>query len=585
MTTVKRRKLDEESDHLGAKEKMENGEEKEPFINGSLKTSPEDEGSSMTRPGDHLKLLSPNFSSINPLGSNLSIDNEILLSEQAEKRHALTFDEVTLADNPVDFRPDEVSLETHISKHIRLSGGGIMSAAMDMVTEKELALAMAKMGGIGILHRNISPQEQALQLKWVRLKIHFGGMVDKPITFPPQMKFSRFQKESKTWPFTSFPIVDDDNTMLGLITRDQIEFIEDTNPTLSEVMIPIDKLVTCNSKTTGVEAYAIMSKQKVKKLPVLDGDGILKGLYVWNDVKNDHRKRTRFSLDEDGHFLVGAAIGVGSEGLHRAQLLFEAGCKLMVIDSSHGACKAVKDTIIALRKNFGSSVDIVAGNIASYASAQYLMDGTSIPDALKVGIGPGSICTTRQVTGHGVPQVTAIFEVWRAVRDFGKSTGNYIPIIADGGIRTSGDIVKCFAVGASAVMLGSVLAGTEESPGKLVEKGGRTFKTIRGMGSRGAMNDRKGSRDRYICQSQKHTSNVLTTAQAEKIVPEGVEGLVQCKGTVEHVMTQLLGGIQAGLAHSGGKDINSFRLKAKIWYQSFAGVVEGKPHNITDVTD
>lgn len=571
-------------------EKSEKDVRSKPILH--IDTSNEGNGESIIKrhrtkrsPRRHIELVSPKFSANNPAGVVLSVDNVIFLSEESEKHHALTFDEITLSDQPVDFRPDEVTLATHISTNIQITGCGIMSAAMDTVTEKELALAMAKMGGIGILHRNLPPEEQAAQLKWVRLKIHFGGMVDHPITFSPNVPFSVFQKQSKAWPFTSFPIVNSDNKMLGLITRDQVEFIEDTNPTLAEVMIPIDKLVSADSNTTGAEAYAIMSKQKVKKLPIVNKDGILEGMYVWGDVKNDHRKRTRFSLDEDGHFLVGAAIGVGEEGLRRAALLVEAGCKLLVIDSSHGACKAVKDMVIALKEKFGSKVDVIAGNIASYASAQYLLQGDAIPDGLKVGIGPGSICTTRQVTGHGVPQVTAIFEVWCAVRDFGQKTGIYIPITADGGIRTSGDIVKCFAVGASAVMVGSMFAGTVESPGKLVEKGGRKYKTIRGMGSRGAMNERQGSRDRYIATNKKQTADSLTQAQAEKMVPEGVSGLVQCKGTVEHLMNQLCGGVQSGLAHSGGKDINLFRQNCKIWTQSFAGMAEGKPHNITDIAD
>lgn len=578
MTTVKKRKIDELN---GEKEKSIILPEKEK-ANESHRNKRQERAKS---PLKHLDIVSPKFPAQNPSGITLSIDNVIFLSECSEKHLALTFDEVTLADQPVDFRPDEVTLETHISTNIRLTGCGILSAAMDTVTEKELALAMAKMGGIGIIHRNLSPEEQAAQVKWVRLKIHFGGMVDNPKTFSPSTPFSEFEKESKKWPFTSFPIVSSDKKMLGLITRDQMEFVEDSNPRLEEIMIPVDKLVSADSNTTGAEAYAIMAKQKVKKLPVLDKNGILEGLYVWGDVKNDHRKRTSFSLDQEGHFLVGAAVGVGKEGMRRAQLLYEAGCKLMVIDSSHGACLAVKNMVKFIKEKYGSDVDVMAGNIASYASARYLLEGDAIPDALKVGIGPGSICTTRQVTGHGVPQITAIFEVWRAVRDFGKKTGIYIPIIADGGVRTSGDIVKCFAVGASGIMLGSVLAGTVESPGKLVEKGGRKYKTIRGMGSRGAMNERQGSRDRYIATNKKQTADSLTQAQAEKMVPEGVSGLVQCKGTIEHCMNMLLGGVQSGLAHSGGKSITDFRNSCKIWQQSVAGMVEGKPHNITDIAD
>jgi IMP dehydrogenase len=232
-------------------------------------------------------------------------------------------------------------------------------------------------------------------------------------------------------------------------------------------------------------------------------------------------------------------------------------------------------------------VEIIAGNIASYASAIYLLEGDAKPDGLKVGIGPGSICTTRQVTGHGIPQITAIFEVWRAVHDYGLKTGYYVPIIADGGIRCSGDIVKALAAGANGIMLGSVFAGTAESPGLLIEKNGRKYKSIRGMGSRSAMEERSGSRMRYHRQDDdKHDRNVrLTSQQAQKMVPEGVEGLVEYRGPVDHVMMQLLGGVQAGLAHSGAKNVRDFQAKADIWVQSVAGMKEGKPHDLKDIRD
>jgi IMP dehydrogenase len=457
---------------------------------------------------------------------------------------------------------------------------------MDTVTEKEMALSLAKMGGIGIIHRNLDPETQASMVKWVRRKIHYGGMVDKPITFRPTDRFSFVQSEciTKGYTFTSFPIVDDQGRLLGLLTRDEMEFVEGTNPTLSEIMKPRQSIVT-HQITNTEEAYQIMRSQKVKKLPVVDSNDLLMGLYVWNDVKNDQRKRDRFSLDADGHFLVGAAVGLGKEELARADLLVSSSCKLLVIDSSHGACQPTKDLIKNIRIKHGHNVNIIAGNIASYDSAMYLLEGPHRPDALKVGIGPGSICTTRSVTGHGIPQITAIYQVWKAVRDFGEKTGYYVPIIADGGIRTSGDIVKCLAVGASGVMLGSVFAGTFESPGTLIVKGGKRFKMIRGMGSRSAMAERSGSRMRYSQQPGEDVSEELTKEQKDKVVPEGVEGLVQFKGSVEKIMNELLGGIQAGLAHTGAVDIQTFQTRAKVWNQSFAGITEGKPHDITDIRD
>lgn len=520
-----------------------------------------------------------------PNGVDLSESTNTLLQGKSNKKRAVTFDEVTLSDQPVEFHPNDVRLKTYITRSIQLKGCGFMSAAMDTVTEKEMALAMAKMGGIGILHRNLGPEEQAEQCNWVRKKIHFGGMIDKPICFGPNTRYSSFQKDVAVagWPFTSFPVVDENKKMLGLITRDRLEFVESSeNPVLSEVMLSIDEIVTAPSTTNTEGAYKIMSKNKVKKLPVLDDKGTLIGLYVWNDVKNDQRKRDKFSLDDEGHFLVGAAIGVGPADLARADLLIENGCKVLVIDSSHGSCKPVKDQLKAIRKKHGDKVQIIAGNIASYASAKYLLTGDGKPDALKVGIGPGSICTTRLVTGHGIPQVTAIFETWRAVRDCGYP----VPIIADGGIRSSGDVVKCFASGASGIMLGSVMAGTQESPGACIVKNGRKYKTIRGMGSRSAMEERSGSRGRYHRQDgQAHVTEGLTKSQAEKMVPEGVEGLVQFTGNVERMMTRLLGGVQSGLAHSGAKTIPEFQAQASLWMQSFAGVAEGKPHDISDIRD
>jgi IMP dehydrogenase len=509
-----------------------------------------------------------------------------LFESKRRKKQAMTFDELTLEDKPSEYHPNDVSLVSFVTRKIALKGCGIISAAMDTVTEREMALAMAKMGGMGILHRNLSAQVQADMVKWVRRKIHYGGMVDKPITFSPNDHYSHLQREilARGWTFTSFPIVDATGKLQGLMTRDEMDFVEGTNPTLDQLMKRRSQIVTAPEGTDSEQAYQIMKDQKVKKLPIVDKDDMLKGMYIWTDVKKDKKKRDLFSLDEEGHFLVGAAIGLGKEDMHRAELLVQNGCKVLVLDSSHGACKPAKEQLQRLREKFGTTVEIIVGNIASYASAVYLLTGDHRPDALKVGIGPGSICTTRAVTGHGVPQATAIYEVWRAVKDCGSKSGYYVPVIADGGIRTSGDIVKCFACGASAVMLGSALAGTDESPGKMVEMRGKRFKTIRGMGARSAMEERSGSRGRYHRQEEsKHAAEELTTEQKEKMVPEGVEGLVEYKGSLEKAMFELLGGVGAGLAHTGAATIHEFQTKATIWVQSFAGVAEGKPHDIADM--
>jgi IMP dehydrogenase len=473
-----------------------------------------------------------------------------------------------------------------------------MSAAMDTVTEAEMALAMAKMGCLGILHRNLSVERQVEMVKWIRRQIHSGGKIEHPICFSDGDHLSHLETRVKEhgWTFTSFPILNKQRKFLGLITRDELDFTADDNPPLVALCRPLSRIITAPHTTTIEEAYQIMIAKRVKKLPLLDADGVFQGMYVWNDVKHYRRQRDDFSLDEDGHFLVGAAIGVGQAELDRAKALIAAGCRILVIDSSHGACAAAKDIVVGLKKEYGDRVQLIVGNMASYASAKYLLQGPYIPDALKVGIGPGSICTTRRVTGHGVPQVTAIYEVWRAVRE----SSIPIPIIADGGIRSSGDIVKCLACGASSVMLGSLLAGASESPGAVVIRQGKSYKTIRGMGSRSAMAERSGSRNRYhmdIAPLQgRHRScgrtpevatpqETLTQVQQNKVVPEGVEGLVELKGSLENILQELLGGVRAGLAHSGCRTIAEFQQRARIWVQSVAGILEGQPHDIHEVRE
>jgi IMP dehydrogenase len=529
------------------------------------------------------------FAETFPKGVELSAESVSLLERKSRKREALTFDEVTLEDKPSSFHPNEVNVRSFITRKISLKSCGILSAAMDTVTEQEMALAMAKNGGIGVLHRNLDAHTQAQMVKWIRKKINSDGMIDKPITFRPNDYYSYLQKEVavRRWTFTSFPVVDEvTGKLLGLITRDEMDFVNtDDNPKLVDIMKKLDQIITAPEDTSSNEAYRIMKEKKVKKLPVVSKTGELKGMYVWGDLKRDVNNKDKFSLDDEGHFLVAAAIGLGKDDVSRAELLVANGCRVLVLDSSHGACQPAKEQIRAIRAKLGDSVEIIAGNIASYDSAMYLLEDEqgARPDALKVGIGPGSICTTRSVTGHGIPQVTAVYQVWRAVQDFGKRTGYYVPIIADGGVRSSGDIVKCLASGASAVMLGSMLAGTEESPGLVVLKNGKSYKTIRGMGSRAAMESRSGSRGRYYRDGANQAAEELTTGQAQKMVPEGVEGLVEFKGSVVKVLNVLVGGIQAGLAHTGAGDIASFQRNAALWTQGFAGIAEGNPHDITDV--
>lgn len=508
-------------------------------------------------------------------GVQLNEDSMTLLSRMASKK-AVTFDEITLADRPVDFHPNDVVLRSFITRHVSLKGGGILSAAMDTVTEREMALAMAKMGGMGVIHRFLSPDEQAAQVDWVRKKIHYGGMIDKPVTFRDTDYYSTFESQCKAhnWQFSSFPIVDGNNKFVGLVTKEVLVFVESScNPQLKDVMLSIQQITVASSTINTEEAFQIMRKHKVKKLPVVDENGCLFGMYVWNDVSSDQQKRENYSLDTDGHFLVGAAIGVEAKEIDRAKKLVAAGCRVVVIDATAGNADGLKRQIINLRKEFGDKIDIIAGNIASYTSAIHLMAGEFKPDALKVGVGGGSTAITRDATGHGIPQVSALYEVWKAVRDSGAKDGYYVPIIADGGIRTSGDIVKCFAVGASGIMLGSLMAGTLESPGMIIEKSGRKYKTVRGMTSKKALDTQ-----------EEH--NFQTKDKGHKELGEmkfGVEGRVIFTGDVEKMMTQLLGGIQSGLAHSGALTVTELQSKACIWSQSFAGAAEGKPHDIQDV--
>jgi IMP dehydrogenase len=496
---------------------------------------------------------------------------------------AMTFDEVTFEDRPSAIHPSDVILTSKITTKYSLKSAGIMSSAMDTVTEKEMALAIAKMGGLGIIHRNMSIDEQCQMVKWVRNKIHFGCMIDKPVCYKATNKVSDIENDIKSngWTFTNFPILDDDGSFLGMVSRNELKFVELENPLLSGIMIPLNKVIT-TSEINKELAYKIMKDHKVKKLPVIDKDNKFVGLYAWNDIRKDNSIKELFSLDEDGHFLVGAAVGSTLSERERIAKLVESKCKIIVIDTSHGANTQVIEMLIWVKTTY-SELQVIIGNIASFDSAKFILEscGQCEPDAIKVGISCGSICTTRRVTGHGMPQLTAIYQVWSALKVLKKE---YIPIIADGGIRHSGDIVKAFAVGASSVMLGNVFAGCEESPGKVIVSNGQKFKTVRGMGSKAAMQEKSGSRMRYFNTTADQQMS-LTNNQKVKVVPEGIEGYTKLSGSVENKMTELLGGIKSGFAHSGSNNIEEFRQNCRMWVQSAAGIAEGNPHSLEKILD
>ena len=467
----------------------------------------------------------------------------------------------------------------------RLRSAGIMSSPMDTVTEQEMALAMAKMGGLGIIHRNLSAEDQCQMVKWVRNKIHYGGMIEKPISYRADNTVSDVELDIKRngWTFTNFPILDNNGSLLGMVSRNEMDFTEIGDPKLKEIMIPYDKLIVTHEINKDL-AYKLMKENKVKKLPVVDKNGKFVGLYAWKDIKKDEPNKDLFSLDEDGHFLVGAAVGASESEKDRVAKLVDVNCKIIVIDTSHGANSQVVEMLIWAKTKY-PNLQVIIGNIASYDSCKFIIEECEkkdvTPDALRVGISIGSICTTRRVTGHGMPQLTAIHQVWKALNDMDVTD---IPIIADGGIRYSGDIVKALAVGASCVMLGNVFAGCDESPGKMVVMNGHKFKTVRGMGSKSAMQDRDGSRMRYLSTTGEK-QKALTNQQKVKLVAEGVEAHTKYRGPVENIMSELAGGVRSGLAHSGAKNIDEFRQKCKIWLQSSAGINEGNPHSLEKILD
>lgn len=464
---------------------------------------------------------------------------------------ALTFEDVLLVPAYSEILPKEVSLQTKFSRNIVLNAP-LVSAAMDTVTEYSTAIAMARVGGIGIIHKNMDEKSQVAQIK--KVKKSESGVIIDPIYISPDSTLFQAKAITDNYKISGVPVVDDSGNLIGILTNRDMRFETDLNRRVQEVMTKAP-LITAAVGTSLEEARNIMNKHKIEKLPLVNEKGILKGLITIKDIQ----KRIEYpnsNKDDFGRLRVGAAIGVFQ--YDRAKALVEAGVDVLVLDSAHGHSKGILETVKEIKKHL--AVDIVAGNVATAEGAQALIDAGA--DGVKVGIGPGSICTTRIVAGVGVPQITAIDEVAKACQKAG------IPVIADGGIKYSGDIAKALAAGASSVMIGSILAGTEESPGEMIIYQGRQYKTYRGMGSLGAMN--KGSADRYFQEG---------TAQ-EKLVPEGIEGRVPYRGKITDIIHQMLGGLRSSMGYLGSKDIPTLWEKAEFVEITQSGLRESHVHDV-----
>ena len=467
------------------------------------------------------------------------------------RARALTFEDVLLVPAYSEILPKEVSLQTKFSKNITLNSP-LVSAAMDTVTEYRTAIAMARVGWIGIIHKNMDINSQVAQIK--KVKKSESGVIIDPIFISPEATLMQAKAITDNYKISGVPVVDDSGSLIGILTNRDMRFETDLNRLVKEVMTKAP-LITAQVGTSLEEARNIMNKHKIEKLPIVNEKGILKGLITIKDIQ----KRIEYphsNKDDFGRLRVGAAIGVFQ--YDRAKALVDAGVDVLVLDSAHGHSRGILETIKEIKKHL--VVDIVAGNVATKEGAKALIEAGA--DGVKVGIGPGSICTTRIVAGVGVPQITAIADVAEICNQEG------IPLIADGGIKYSGDIAKALAAGASSVMIGSMLAGTEESPGETIIYQGRQYKSYRGMGSLGAMN--KGSADRYFQEG---------TAQ-EKLVPEGIEGRVPYRGKIADVIHQMLGGLRSSMGYLGSKDIPTLWEKAEFVEITQSGLRESHVHDV-----
>lgn len=467
-------------------------------------------------------------------------------------KQGLTFDDVLLIPAHSDVLPRDVDVRTHLTQNVTLNIP-VMSAGMDTVTEAEMAIAMAREGGIGVIHKNMSIDEQAREVKLVKRSEH--GIIVDPIYLAPDNTLSDADELMNKYHISGVPITEN-GKLVGIITNRDMRFETDLSRPISDIMTS-KGLITAPEHTTMEEAKRILQAHRIEKLPLVDDEGHLKGLITIRDIEK-MRKFPNSNKDSDGRLKVAAAIGVTSDVEDRVEALLDAKADVLVIDTAHGHSEGVLQTIRRLRKAF-PHLELIAGNVATYDATKALIEaGVS---AVKVGIGPGSICTTRVIAGIGVPQITAIYDCAKAAE------GTGIPIIADGGIQYSGDIAKALGAGASCVMLGNLLAGTEEAPGEMIIYQGKNYKSYRGMGSLGAM--QAGSKDRYFQQN------------AKKLVPEGIEGRIPYKGHVSDVLFQLIGGLRASMGYCGAKDIKAMNEDTQFIQITGAGLRESHPHDVS----
>lgn len=468
-------------------------------------------------------------------------------------KEGLTFDDVLLVPQKSEVLPQNVRTETHLTKKIKLNIP-LMSAGMDTVTESKMAISMARQGGIGIIHKNMTIEEQALEVD--KVKRSESGVIVDPFYLTKNHTIQDADNIMARYKISGVPIVDEDNKLIGIITNRDIKFEDDMEKSIEEAMTK-ENLVTAREGIDLVEAQAILKKNKIEKLPIVDGEGHLKGLITIKDIE----KKIQYpnsAKDSHGRLLCGAAVGIGSDLIERVTALVKANVDVIVLDSAHGHSRGVINAVTRIKEVY-PELQVIAGNVATAQATEDLIKAGA--DCVKVGIGPGSICTTRVVAGIGVPQLTAVMDCAEVASKYDT------PIIADGGIKYSGDIVKALAGGAAVCMMGSMFAGTEESPGETVLYKGRSYKTYRGMGSIAAME--RGSKDRYFQND------------AKKLVPEGVEGMVPYKGKVEDIVFQMIGGIRSGLGYCGAETIVDLQEKAQFVKITAASLKESHPHDIT----
>lgn len=473
--------------------------------------------------------------------------------EEKFTKEGLTFDDVLLIPQKSSVLPKDVDVKTRLTKKIKLNIP-IMSASMDTVTEAKLAIAMAREGGIGIIHKNMSIQRQALEVDKVKRSEH--GVIVDPFYLSPSHVIGDALELMERYHISGVPITDENMKLVGILTNRDIRFENDANKKIEEAMTK-ENLVTAREGISMAEAEKILKSRKIEKLPIVDGEGYLKGLITIKDIEKAIQYPNS-AKDERGRLLVGAALGVSADLLERAEALVKAGVDIVVLDTAHGHSQGVIDGVKKI-KNIYPELQLIAGNVATGEAVEDLINAGA--DAVKVGIGPGSICTTRVVAGIGVPQITAIYDCANAAKKYD------IPIIADGGIKFSGDIPKAIAAGADVCMIGSLFAGTEESPGETIIYKGRSFKIYRGMGSLSAM--ACGSKDRYFQENVK------------KLVPEGVEGRVAYRGPLKETVYQLVGGLRSGMGYCGTATIKELKENGKFIRITSAGLVESHPHDIS----